>query len=502
MVQDIVILGGGTAGFMMALSLRTRLPAIRVRLVRSPSLGVIGVGEGSTTDLPAFIHGYLGIPPDAFHREVRPALKLGIKFIWGPGDAYHYGFTGALRQHIQETALPIGFLCQESLSGVDLGAALMEKGRVFLRHPEGPWPDVRHTIGYHIENAELVAWLERHAARLGVEVIDGDLAEVVRGGEGLAAIRLADGRELAADLFVDASGFRSELLGKAMATPFVSYADSLICDRAVVGGWARTDEPILPYTTAETMAAGWAWQIEHPGRINRGYVYCSRFASDAEAEHEFRAKNPRLGPTRVVPFVPGRYARQWVGNVFAVGNAAGFVEPLEATSLLVIAHECRFLCGALAESGANPGQVLRASVDRVLGRLWDEIRDFLAVHYRFNRRLDTPFWRHCQGHVALHGAQPWVDFYLENGPSLVAEPDLLAPVQSVFQLEGVWTHLVGMQVPHARMERATAAERAAWSRHVSANLARAEAEGLTVEQTLAVFADPRWSWTPGFYGAR
>lgn len=502
MVKNVVILGGGTAGFFMALSLKTRLPNVRVRLVRSPSLGVIGVGEGSTTDLPSFIHGYLGVPPDEFHREVKPSLKLGIKFIWGPDQPYYYGFAGALRQFIQETALPVGFLCERSLSGVDQSAALMESGKVFMRHAEGPWPDVRHTVGYHIENAELVAWLERRAAKLDVEVIDGDLAEAVRGGEGLTAIRLTDGSELAADFFIDASGFRSELLGKAMGVPFISYADSLICDRAVVGGWNRTDEPILPYTIAETMHAGWAWQIEHPGRINRGYVYSSRFISDAEAEAEFRAKNPRLGPTRIVPFVPGRYTHQWVGNVFAVGNSAGFVEPLEATSLLVIAHECRFLCGALAESGCKPGPMLRDSVDRVLGRLWDEIRDFLAVHYRFNRRIDSPFWKHCQEHVVLHGAKPWVDFYAENGPTLVAETDLLAPVQSVFHLEGVWTHLVGMQVPHARMDRATQSEREAWSRHVAANLEQASSRGLTVEETLSVLQDPRWTWTPGFYGLR
>jgi tryptophan halogenase len=502
MVKEIVILGGGTAGFMMAISLRTRLPEMRVRLVRSPTIGVIGVGEGSTTDLPSFFHGYLGIPPEEFYREVKPSLKLGIKFIWGSGDAYHYGFAGALRQHIQETALPVGFLCDKTLSGADQSSALMEHGKVFLRHPEGAWPDVRHTVGYHIENAELVAWLEKHAARLGVEVIDGDLASVVRKGDSITSIHLAEGQELAADFFVDASGFRSELLGKAMGVPFVSYADSLICDRAVVGGWARTDEPILPYTVAETMDAGWAWQIEHPGRINRGYVYCSKFITDAAAEAEFRAKNPKVGPTRVVPFVPGRYAKQWIGNVYAVGNSSGFVEPLEATSLLVIAHECRFLCGALAESGGEVGPELRSSIDRTLGRLWDEIRDFLAVHYRFNRRLNTPFWKHCHKHVALHGAQRWVDFYGENGPTLIAETELLAPVQSVFHLEGVWTHLVGMQVPHARAERATAAERAAWANHTTTNLNQAKTQGLTVEETLAVLQDPRWTWTPGFYALR
>ena len=499
MLRNVVILGGGTAGLLMAASLRVKLPEIKVQLVASAALGVIGVGEGSTTDFPNFLHGFLEIPPAEFYRAVKPALKLGIRFDWGPRSHYHYSFSGAMRQQVQPSGLPCGYVAEENIVGADLVTALMEQRRVFLQHPQGPWPDVKQTIGYHIENAELAAFLEGYVKCLGVEILEGDLAEVMMAGETVRALRLQDGRVLEADFLVDASGFRSELIGKHFKTPFISYRDSLICDRAIVGGWQRTFEPILPYTIAETMDAGWAWQIEHPTRINRGYVYCSGFISDEAAEAEFRKKNPKVGPTRVVPFIPGRYARQWKHNVFAVGNAAVFVEPLEATSLLVIAHECRFLVTALKESGGDPTPTVVNCVDRLSGGLWDEIRDFLAVHYRFNQRLDTPFWQHCRREVALKGAESIIEYYEQNGPNYLAESELIKPIQGVFQLEGYWLHLVGMKVPHQRASRATETDRQVWAQHCAANLHRAEQHGMTVAQSLAVMHNPRWQWTPGFY---
>jgi tryptophan halogenase len=497
MIQDVLILGGGTAGFFMAASLKTHHPGLRVQLVRSPGLGIIGVGEGSTPDLLDFIHGHLRIPPAEFYRAVKPSLKLGIKFLWGKHD-YNYSFTNALRLRLGQSDMPIGFVCDEAMTDVDPATSLMAQDKVFPRSPEGPWPLVQKTIGYHVENAELVAWLETLAAKLGVEIIDGDMATVEQADGEVRALHLKDGRRLAADFFVDASGFRAELIGKAMGTPFISYADALFCDKALVGGWERGDEPILPYTIAETMDAGWAWQIEHPTRINRGYVYSSKFITDAEAEAEFRRKNPKVGPTRIVPFVSGRYARQWVGNVFAIGNAAGFVEPLEATSLLCIANECRMLTVAFRESGLRNTPIMREHTDRLCGRLWDEIRDFLAVHYRFNQRSDTPFWRHCREHVALNGAQKIVDFYRENGPTFCLEVELLKPAQSIFLLQGFWLKLVAMGVPHGRTDRAGPALREEWARTQAKNRAMA-ATGLTVAETLRYLHDPRWAWTPGFY---
>lgn len=497
MIQDVLVLGGGTAGFLMAASLKTQHPHLRVRVVRSPTLGIIGVGEGSTPDFLRFLHGFLNVPPAEFYQAVQPSLKLGIKFIWGKED-YHYSFSGPLSQKFTASGTALGYVADEGLVDINYLAALMGQDKVFPRSPDGPWPLVQPSMGYHIENAALVAWLEKHAAKLGIEVIDGDLASVEKAGGEVTALHLQGGARLSADFFIDASGFRAELIGKALGTPFISYADSLFCDKAIVGGWERTTEPILPYTIAETMSAGWSWQIEHPTRINRGYVYSSRFQDDASAEAEFRGQNPKVGPTRVVPFVSGRYAHQWVGNVFAVGNAAGFVEPLEATSLLCIAHECRFLSLALKECGLRRNPSMQAATDQLCGRLWDEIRDFLAVHYRFNGRSDTPFWRHCRAHVALHGAEKLVQFYQENGPSFAMEVELLMPAQSIFQLEGFWYHLIAMGVPHAHADRATAAERA------EARLGRqrhreAAVQGMTVAEALKVLHDPRWRWTPGFY---
>ncbi|MEY4403998.1 MAG: hypothetical protein RIR91_2033, partial [Verrucomicrobiota bacterium] len=118
MIQDVLILGGGTAGFFMAASLKTHHPRLRVRVVRSPTLGIIGVGEGSTTDLLRFLHGFLRVPPEEFYRAVKPSLKLGIKFLWGKED-YHYTFSGALRQKFEPSGIPVGFACGESLADVD-----------------------------------------------------------------------------------------------------------------------------------------------------------------------------------------------------------------------------------------------------------------------------------------------------------------------------------------------------------------------------------------------
>ena len=155
------------------------------------------------------------------------------------------------------------------------------------------------------------------------------------------------------------------LLGKTLGEPFVSFKQQPVLrprGRRRLG--PRTDEPIQPYTTAETMDAGWCWQIEHEHRINRGYVYCSAFISDEDAEREFRRKNPKVGPTRIVKFVSGRYERAWVKNVVAIGNACGFVEPLEATSLAVICDECDSLVNSYDDCDFQPTSTIRREFNK------------------------------------------------------------------------------------------------------------------------------------------
>ena len=497
MIREVLVLGAGSAGLLAALSLRVHLPQLRVRIVRSAEIAIIGVGEGSTADLPNHLHGFLGIDPRRFHAEAKPTWKLGVRFLWGPRAAFNYTFTNHVTAQLPGLRKNCGCHGFEDMPDADANSALMSADKAFLRQQNGG-PDVQRNVAYHIENADFVAFLDRYARERGIEFVEGKVERVERGGEGIAALVLAGGERLAADLFIDASGFRSELLGREFAEPFQSFDDTLFCDRAVLGGWERADEIVKPYTTAETMDAGWAWQIEHERHINRGYVYGAAFISDEEAEAEFRRKNPRVRDTRVVKFRTGRYARNWAGNVFAVGNAAGFVEPLEATALLVICQQSRLLAWTLADCDCAPTPTLRESVNRIGTGLWDEIRDFLAIHYRCNTRLDTPFWRHCREAVALHGAEPIVRFYEENGPSTVAALDVLNPSRSIFQLEGFYALLLGQKVPHRRPCAAPANERQAFLAHTQRCSALA-ARGLGVRESLDVIRSPFWKWTPGFY---
>ena len=236
-------------------------------------------------------------------------------------------------------------------------SALMAHDKAFSPRKDGR-PQIHNSHAFHIENKKLVAWLENVSRELGVEVRDATV-KAEPGPGGIAALLTETGERITGDLYVDSSGFRSELLGRALAEPFISYEDSLFCDRAVIGGWERTNEPIKPYTLAETMDAGWCWQIEHEHWINRGYVYSSKFISDEAALAEFLAKNPKVSnQPRVVRFRTGRHTRNWVGNVVGIGNAVGFVEPLEATSLQVICVESITLADSLGDSLCAPTPTL------------------------------------------------------------------------------------------------------------------------------------------------
>jgi tryptophan halogenase len=286
------------------------------------------------------------------------------------------------------------------------------------------------------------------------------------------------------------------LLGKTLAEPFVSYARTLFCDRAVVGGWDRKDPEdmvIKPYTTCETMNCGWCWQIEHENRINRGYVYSSGFISDEEAEKEFRMKNPKVGPTRMVRFISGRYRNHWVKNVVAIGNACGFVEPLEATALGIIAGQCSILAETIRELGGDVTPTVRRQFNRYEALIWDDIRDFLSLHYRFNRRLDTPFWRHCREATDLAGAAELVEVYQENGPSIWLRLHSTIEKASQFGTNGYLALLIGQKVPYRRPYQPSADELKIWSAERQKNKSMA-LRALTVRETLEKIRSPNWEW--------
>ena len=500
-IRHVLVLGGGTAGLLAAVTLRVRLPGLAVTVVRSPEIGVIGVGEGTTAFFPDFLHGYLRVDPVDFVRLAGPTFKLGTHFLWGRRPSFDYPFATQFNQTIGEANRPAGYYADDPatpIDGLSLSGALMAVDRAFERLPDGR-PALRQNVAYHVENATFVRYLEQLAALVGVDVVDDTAVDVARAADGdVAAIVCSSGQRRSADLFVDCSGFRSQLLGQSLGEPLVSFGSSLLCDRAVVGGWDRPDgDPVRPYTTAETMDHGWAWQIELERRVHRGLVYSSALSSDDAAEAELRRKNPRLGDTRVVRFVSGRRQRGWVGNVAAIGNAYGFVEPLEATALVMICDACKTLATVLSDSDRRPGDGARAVYNARLGRKWDAIRAFLAVHYKFNDRLDTPFWRAARADTDLADAGGFVDFYRDVGPSLNGV-DLLLAGGDVFGTEGYLTMMVGMAVPYRLQRPSTAAERAAF--HAAQQPHRTTAaNGVGVAEALAWIRRPDWQFDYPIY---
>jgi tryptophan halogenase len=497
MIQRIHVLGGGSAGFLAAISLKIKLPELQVSVVRSSQMGVIGVGEATTFAFPNYLHGRLRIDPGEFHRQAQPTWKLGIRFLnWGPRPHFDYTFRPQVTSRWQNLPRPNGYYCYEAPEYADLFPALMSHDKAFLRNQYGG-PHIGTDVAYHIENRTFVAYLEAYAAGLGIAVHDDLVAEVKQDDSGVAGLVLQSGRTETADLYIDCSGFASVLLSRTLREPFLSFDATLFCDRAVWGGWERTDEPIRPYTTAEAMDAGWCWRIDHEHLINRGYVYCGAFLSDDQAEQGLRAKNPKVQTTRPVQFVSGRYERSWVKNVVGIGNASGFVEPLESTSLGVICDESDSLANSLIECDRRPTPTIVRQYNKRFALKWDNIRDFLAVHYKFNTGLDTPFWRECRARCDLCGAAEIVEYYQENGPGTYHHQTLLNRL-SQFGLEGYWALLLGQKVPYKTPYVPGAEERRTWRQIQEAFKAKA-LTGVGVKEALTLVRSPQFQWPPTLY---
>lgn len=494
-IERLVILGGGTAGLLAALSFRRALPSLHVRLVASSEIGVIGVGEGTTPIFPEHLFGFLGLDPDLFYQDAQPTWKLGIRFKrWGPRDSFYYPFSPQFDMRTRVFPQPHGYYARLDHQPANLAAALMDRGSAFPRRADGT-PEIHSWHSFHIENVRLVRYLTARCREAGVEFTDGTVERVETRGDQVATLTLTSGDKVTADLFIDTSGFRSELLGRALSEPVIDYSGSLFCDRAMIAGWERTDEPILPYTTAETMDASWCWQIEHEHFINRGYVFSSRHLSDDEARSEFLRKNPRItAEPRIVNFSSGRRGRSWVGNVVGIGNSAGFVEPLEATAISLLIFSVRILIDVLRECERTPNATLIEFFNRQNADVWDETRDFLALHYKYNTRLATPFWQMARSETTLGELADFARFWEENGPSLTGRHFLRNPA-NIFGLEGHLALLIGMDAPCNPPISPKPAEMDTWRRACSM-LAEHARNSLSVRDCLDAVRRPDWQWPP------
>jgi tryptophan halogenase len=456
-ISSVIIIGEGSAGLLAALALKRRFPELDVRILASTQKPIIGVGESTTAAFPYFLHTYLAIEPGRFHRTVCPTWKLGLRFErWGAdaSNSFNFAFDRQVLRRDDRLAQRLGVYYGALGQDLSLSSALIRKGKSpIVRDPTTGYGHF-HPYGYHIENQRFTTFLGVVARERGILFHDCEIRGLVTDGSGsIGAVQTNTGESFTADLFVDCSGFASLLL-KHFGVKFLSYSDVLKCDRAIVAEWERT-EPIRPCTTCTTMDCGWMWRIEHVEKINQAYVFSSAHISDEDAREEFLRATPKSPPVlKTIRFPSGRYETCWHKNVIAIGNASGFVEPLESTGLHMITSQLRGLVRELGNCMLCPDAAVMGEYNKQVAQRWDDVRDFIAIHYRFNRANGSEFWKWCNSSITLGSLQGFVDTYQQIGhtlASIIPDPvelgTMTLPPWSIFGFAGYLTILTGMRVP-------------------------------------------------------
>lgn len=401
--RTIVIIGGGTAGWMAAAALaRFTGGQATIRLIESDEIGTVGVGEATIPQLKLFNAG-LGIDEPDFVRATQGTFKLGIEFVgWGgPDQRYIHAFGAVGRplgllpfHHYWLRARAGGSMASlwEYSSAAQAAAAnrfappIDQPGRL----PSG------YDYAFHFDAALYAAYLRRYAEAGGVVRTEGRIAGVnLRPADGFVdSVTLASGEQVAGELFIDCSGFRGLVIGEALGTGYEDWSRWLPCNRALAVPCAGV-APLTPFTCASARDAGWQWRIPLQHRTGNGYVYCSDFVSDDAAAATLLAQldGAPLGDPRPLKFTTGKRHAAWVKNCVALGLAAGFMEPLESTSIHLVQAGIARLLQLFPARGFDPADI--AEFNRQTDFEWRAIRDFLILHYHANRR-DGPFWAACR----------------------------------------------------------------------------------------------------------
>ena len=403
--RKVVILGGGTAGWMTACLIAHRwgCSGTLVTVVESPDIGIIGVGEGSTPQLKAMFDT-LGIAERDWMPACNATYKNGIGFHgWSTRagfENYFHPFPTALDK---QTAPHFFFHTRARRTGRDvwahpdrffLSARLAVERRAPIIPADAP---LSVSYGYHFDATLVGQFLRDHAvANLGVTHLACTVGRVDLSNNGhVQTLICNDGAVVNGDFFIDASGFRSTILQEALGVPFRSFASNLFNDRAVALPTPNDPGPLSCETRATALSAGWAWKIPLTNRTGNGYVYSSAHLSEGQAESELRAHlkiGEQEAPARHLRMKVGRVECSWVGNCLAVGLAQGFIEPLEATALHIVQATVEgFMDSFDSAGGGTPVDIARFNAD--MASRYDGIRDYIVAHYRFNQRTDTDYWR-------------------------------------------------------------------------------------------------------------
>ncbi len=406
MIKSIVIVGGGTAGWMSACALAKSFGrAYSIRLIESEEIGIIGVGEATVPHL-SFFNKTLEIDEAEFIRQTQGTFKLGIQFKdWARlGDTYIHGF-GTLGHDLGAVPFHQYWLRArhsgraDELSAYSLNATAAPREKFMVSPSDAPknTPLADIAYAYHFDAGRYAQYLRRYGEARGVVRTEGKIREVrLRATDGyVESVVLENGEAVSGDLFIDCSGFRGLLIEGALHTGYEDWTHWLPCDSALAVPCEKVGPP-TPYTRSTARTAGWQWRIPLQHRTGNGHVYSSKFMSDDEAA-SILLKNldgKALAEPRQLRFTTGKRRKIWNKNVLAIGLAGGFMEPLESTSIYLIQSAIGRLVLMFPTGDITPVLVDRYNAQASFE--FERIRDFLILHYHATERDDSPFWNYCR----------------------------------------------------------------------------------------------------------
>ena len=443
-IRRIAVVGGGTAGWMAAAMLARALPAFgcSITVVESPDIGTIGVGEATIPPIIDLLR-FLGIEEADFVRHTRSTYKLGIKFkdwsrigdsYWHPFGAFGVPINRRPFFHAWHKAKADGLA--PKFSDFSLCAALGDQGRFRFPNPKDPGPASGLRYALHFDAGLVAQYLRAYAERLGVTRLERTVSTATIGADGLIdTLVFSDASRLAADLFIDCSGFRGVLIEQVLKTGYIDWNEYLPCDRAVAVP-TRLAGPRVPFTQSTARAAGWQWRIPLQHRAGNGYVYASAHLSDDAALDDLMAvvgEQPLADP-RFLKFVTGRRKRFWNGNCVALGLASGFLEPLESTSIHLVMSGIYNLLDHFPDKRFDPSNITaynRELIDEI-----EKIRDFVILHYCATQRDDTPFWSSCRAMTLPDSLRERMDLYQATGRVRPKPGELFTDLSWFYIFEG------------------------------------------------------------------
>lgn len=402
LIRNVLIVGGGTAGWMAAATLARLLPKgqANVRLIESEEIGIIGVGE-ATVPLMHIFNGMLGLDEREFVCATQGSFKLGIEFAdWGElGNVHFHGFgdygefiDGIGPHHYWMKLREVGD--PTPLAAYSFPTVLAKKNR-FAPPAMLPGQAEQYKYAYHFDASLYARYLRGYAEARGVERLEGRIVDVSQNGETgfVEAVTTADGRRLKADLFIDCTGFYGLLIEQTLKAGYEDWSKWLPCDRAVAVPCEHGGE-FTPYTRSTAREAGWQWRIPLQHRIGNGYVYSSAYTSDEIARATLLANldGKPLAEPRLLKFTGGHRRKFWSKNIVALGLASGFLEPLESTSIMLIQTGIARLIEMFPSKAFDP--VLEHEYNLMCIREYEKVRDFIVLHYCLSRRTDSELWRY------------------------------------------------------------------------------------------------------------